>query len=75
MGFGKLADMFFGDGYMFGVNSSILLKIVFVYGLLGLVPLVFLIFSIINEFTIFKIGVLALLLILLFYSGSRKKHQ
>jgi hypothetical protein len=33
MGFGKLADLFFGSGYMAGVNSSVGLKIVFVYGL------------------------------------------
>ena len=46
MGFGKLADLFFGSGYMAGVNSSVGLKIVFVYGLLGLVPMVFLAVSI-----------------------------
>jgi len=33
MGFGKLADLFFGSGYMAGVNSSVGLKVVFVYGL------------------------------------------
>jgi hypothetical protein len=26
MGFGKLADLFFGEGYMAGVNSSLTLK-------------------------------------------------
>jgi hypothetical protein len=75
MGFGKLADLFFGSGYMAGVNSSVGLKMVFVYGLLGIVPLAFLAVSIIQEFAVTKIAVLALLLLLLFYSGSRKKHQ
>jgi hypothetical protein len=75
MGFGKLADLFFGNGYMAGVNSSVRLKIVFVYGLLGLVPLIFLIVSIMQEFAIFKIGVLAFLLFLLLYSGTRKEPQ
>jgi len=75
MGFGKLADLFFGSGYMAGVNSSIKLKIVFVYGLLGLVPIVFLAVSIMQEFAIAKIGVLASLLFLLLYSGTRKEPQ
>jgi hypothetical protein len=75
MGFGKLADLFFGSGYMPGVNSSIKLKIVFVYGLLGLVPMVFLAVSIMQEFAISKIGVLAFLLFLLLYSGTRKEPQ
>lgn len=75
MGFGKLADLFFGSGYMAGVNSSIKLKIVFVYGLLGLVPMVFLAVSIMQEFAISKIGVLAFLLFLLLYSGTRKEPQ
>jgi hypothetical protein len=75
MGFGKLADLFFGSGHMAGVNSSIRLKIVFVYGLLGLVPLIFLAVSIMQEFAIAKIGVLAFLLLLLLYSGTRKKPQ
>jgi hypothetical protein len=75
MGFGKLADLFFGSGYMAGVNSSVRLKIVFVYGLLGLVPTVFLAVSIMQEFAIAKIGVLAFLLFLLLYSGTRKDPQ
>jgi hypothetical protein len=73
MGLGKLADLFFGSGYMAGVNSSLSLKIVFVYGLLGIVPIAFLSVSIMQEFAVTKIAVLALILLLLFYSGSRKK--
>lgn len=75
MGFGKLADLFFGSGYMAGVNSSLNLKIVFVYGLLGIAPVTFLTVSIMQEFTVTKMAVLALLLLLLFYSGSRRKPQ
>ena len=75
MGFGKLADLFFGQGYMAGVNSSLTLKIIFVYGLLGIVPIVPLAISIIQEFAVTKIAVLALLLILLSYSGSRRKQK
>ena len=75
MGFGKLADLFFGSGYMAGVNSSLSLKIVFVYGLLGIVPIAFLAVSIIQEVATTKIAVLALLLVLLFYSGSRRKPR
>jgi hypothetical protein len=73
MGFGKLSDLFFGDGYMAGVNSSVALKLVFVYGVLGLVPIIFLTVSIMQEFAVSKIVVLAFLLLLLVYSGSRKK--
>jgi hypothetical protein len=75
MGFGKLADLFFGSGYMAGVGSSVKYKIVFAYGLLGLVPLVSLAVSIMQEFAVTKIAVLALLLLLLFYSGSRRKPR
>jgi len=75
MGFGKLADLFFGSGYRAGVNSSVRLKIVFVYGLLGLVPIVFLAVSIMQEFAIAKIGVLASLLFLLLYRGTKKEPQ
>jgi hypothetical protein len=75
MGFGKLADLFFGSGYMAGVSSSPSLKIVFVYGLLCLIPIAFLAVSIMQEFAVTKIAVLAVLLLLLFYSGSRRKHQ
>jgi len=75
MGFGKLADLFFGQGYMAGVNSSLTLRIIFVYDLLGIVPIAFLAFSIIQEFTVIKIAVLALLLLLLSYSGSRRKPK
>jgi hypothetical protein len=75
MGFGKLADLFFGSGYMAGVNSSFGLKIVFVYGLLGIVPIVFLAFSIMQGFAVTKIAVLAFLLLLLLYSGIRKKPK
>jgi len=71
-GFGKLADLFFGSGYMAGVGSSFRLKIIFVYGLLGVVPIGLLVVSIIQEFAVTKIAVLAFLLLLLFYSGSRK---
>jgi len=75
MGFGKLSDLFFGNGYMAGVNSSVGLKLVFVYGLLGIVPIAFLTVSIMQEFAASKIIVLMLLLLLLFYSGSRKKSR
>ena len=75
MGFGKLADLFFGSGRMAGVNSSVGLKIVFVYGLLGIVPIVFLAFSILQGFAVTKIAVLAFLLLLLLYSGIRKKPK
>jgi hypothetical protein len=75
MGFGKLSDLFFGSGYMAGVNLSVKLKRFFVYGLLSLVPIAFLAVSIIQEFAASKIVVLVLLLILLFYSGTRKKPQ
>lgn len=73
MGFGKLADLFFGSGYMADVGSSIKYKIVFAYILLGIIPIAFLAFSIMQEFAVTKIALLALLLLLLFYSGSRKK--
>ncbi len=72
MGFGKLADLFFGQGYMAGINSSLTLKIIFVYGLLGIVPIAFLAVSILQGFAVTKIAVLALLL---FYSGSRRKPK
>ena len=72
IGFGKLADLFFGDGYMVGVSSSGVLKLVFVYGLLGVVPIGFLVVSLTQEFAASKIVVLGFLLLLLFYSGSRK---
>jgi len=72
MGFGKLADLFFGSGYMAGVNSSRPLKIIFAYILLGVIPIAFLTVSIIQEFAATKTAVLAFLLVLLFYSGSRR---
>jgi hypothetical protein len=72
-GFGKLADLFFGSGYMAGVKSSVGLKVIFVYGLLGLVPMIFLAVSIMQEFTAPKIAVLVFLLLLLIYSGVSKK--
>jgi len=72
-GFGKLADLFFGSGYMAGVKSSVGLKVVFVYGLLGLVPIGFLAVSIMQEFAASKIALLVFLLLLLFYSGFSKK--
>lgn len=75
MGFGKLADLFFGSGYMAGVNSSLTLKIIFVHILLGIIPIAFLAVSILQEFAATKIAVLALLLTLLFYSGSRRKPR
>jgi hypothetical protein len=75
MGFGKLADLFFGSGRMAGVNSSLGLKIVFAYGLLGAVPIAFLAVSIMQEFAAIKIAVLALLLVLLLYSGIRRKPK
>jgi hypothetical protein len=75
MGFGKLADLFFGQGYMAGVNSSLTLKIIFVYILLCIAPIAFLSISIIQEFAVTKIAVLALLLLLLSYSGSRRKPK
>jgi hypothetical protein len=73
LGFGKLADLFFGSGYMAGVKSSVGLKVVFVYGLLGLVPIGFLAVSIMQEFVASKIAVLVLLLLLLLYSSVSKK--
>ena len=75
MGFGKLSDLFFGSGRMAGLNSSVGLKIVFVYGLLGLVPIAFLALSILQGFAVTKIAVLVAILLLLFYSGSRKKSK
>jgi hypothetical protein len=75
MGFGKLSDLFFGTGTMAGVNSSVRLRLVFVYGLLSIVPLAFLAVSIMQEFAASKIVALLLLLILLFYSGTRRKSQ
>ena len=72
MGFGKLADLFFGDGCMVGVSSSGVLKLVFVYVLLGVVPIGFLVVSLTQEFAASKIVVLGFLLLLLYYSGSRK---
>jgi hypothetical protein len=72
MGFGKLADLFFGSGYTAGVKSSLTLKIIFVYILLGVIPIAFLTVSILQEFAITKIAVLALLLVLLCYSASRR---
>jgi len=72
MGFGKIADLFFGSGYMAGVNSSLTLKIIFVYILLGVIPIAFITVSIIQEFVTTKIAVLMLLLVLLFYSGSKR---
>ena len=72
MGFGKLADLFFGEGYMAGVNSSLTLKIIFVYILLGVIPIAFITVSVIQDFAATKIAVLALLLVLLLYSGSRR---
>lgn len=73
MGFGKLADLFFWNGYMSGVNSSQTQKINFVYILLGLVRIAFLTVSITQEFTAFKIAVLVVLLLLQFYGGRRRK--
>jgi hypothetical protein len=72
-GFGKLADLFFGSGYMAGVNSSVGLKAFFVYGLLGLVPMGFLAVSIMQDFALTKIAVLVFLLLLLLSSGVSKK--
>ena len=75
MGFGKLSDLFFGSGYMAGMNSSLTLKIIFIYILLGVVPIAFLAFSLMQEFAVTKIGVLAVLLLFLFYSGSKRKPR
>jgi hypothetical protein len=75
MGFGKLADLFFGSGRMAGVNSSRGYKVFFAYGLLGVVPIAFLAVSIIQEFAVIKIAVLALLIVLLLYSGIRRKPK
>ena len=75
MGFGKVSDLFFGSGSMAGVNSSLTLKIIFVYISLGVVPIAFLAFSLMQEFAVTKIGVLAVLLLFLFYSGSRRKPR
>jgi hypothetical protein len=75
MGFGKLADLFFGSGRMAGVNSSRGYKIFFAYGLLGLVPIAFLVVSLTQEFAATKIVVLALLLVLLLFSGIGRKPK
>jgi hypothetical protein len=75
MGFGKLSDLFFGSGYMAGANSSVMLKMVFGYGLLGLVPISFLAVSVIQEFAVSKIAVLVLLLVILIYSGTRRRSR
>jgi hypothetical protein len=75
MGFGKLADLFFGSGRMAGVNSSRGYKVFFAYGLLGLVPLVFLVVSITQELAATKIAVLALLLVILIYSSIPRKPK
>ena len=75
MGFGKLADLFFGEGHMIGVTSSEALKAVSVYGLLGAIPIGFLAVSLMQEFAASKIVVLALFLLFLVYSGSRKKRR
>jgi hypothetical protein len=75
MGFGKLSDLFFGSGYMAGVNSSTTLKVVFGYGLLGLVPVIFLVVSVLQEFAVAKIAVLVFLLLILIYSGTRKRPR
>jgi hypothetical protein len=72
-GFGKLSDLFFGSGYMAGVNSSAGLKVFFVYFLLGLVPIGFLAVSITQEFAASKVVVLVFLLLLLFTSSVSKK--
>ena len=72
MDFSKLADLFFGQGCMAGVKSSLILTVTFVYILLGINPIAFLTVSIIQEFAVTKIAVLALLLALLFYSISRR---
>jgi hypothetical protein len=72
-GFGKLADLFFGSGYMAGVKSSTGLKAFFVYGLLGLVPMGFLAVSVVQDFALTKIAVLVFLLLLLLSSGVSKK--
>ena len=75
MGFGKLPDLFLGSGYIIGVNSSMIVKFVFGYGLLGIVPMIFLAVSIIQEFAVSKIAVLVFLLLILLYSGTRKKPR
>ena len=75
MGIGKIADLFFGQSYMAGVNSSLTLKIIFVFILLGIIPIAFVTVSILQEFAITKIAVLMLLLVLIFYSGSRRRSR
>jgi hypothetical protein len=75
MGFGKLADLFFGSGRMAGVNSSRGYKVFFAYSLLGLVPIAFLVVSITQELAATKIAVLALLLVILIYSGIPRKPK
>ncbi len=72
MGFGKLADLFFGSGYIASVDANVKYKIVFALVLLGIVPIAFLAVSIMQEFAVTKITVLVLLLILLFCSGNRR---
>ena len=75
MGFGKISDLFFGSGHITGINSSMILKVIFGYGLLGKVPMVFLAVSIIQEFAISKITVLFLLLPMLIYIAIRDRQK
>ncbi len=60
---------------MAGVNSSLGMKIVFVYGMLSIVPIALLAVSITQELAATKIAVLALLFIVLIYSAIRKKPK
>lgn len=75
IGFGKLADLFFGNGYMIGINSSLTLRIFFVYILMSIVPIALLIVSIIQGLAATKVVLLAVLLLLFLYSGSRRKTR
>lgn len=75
IGFGKLADVFFGNGYMIGVNSSSTLRIFFVYILMSVVPIALLAVSIIQGLAATKVVLLAVLLFLFLYSGSRRKTR
>jgi hypothetical protein len=75
IGFGKLADLFFGNGYMIGVDSSLTLRIFFVYILMSIVPIALLTVSIIQGLAATKAVLFAVLLLLFLYSGSRRKTR
>ena len=73
MGFGKIADLFFGEGTMIGVKSSTTLKLTFSYIILGIIPTACILASVAQEpLTIPKVTVQATILAFLLYSSTRK---